>query len=105
MKRRKFLEISSKSTIAVGIAPVILTSSICKGSNDTSLQAIDLIKAPFEMPQLQRPVFPDKTFDILEFGAKGDGETKNTEAFRQAIAACMAGGGGKVLVPAGNWLT
>lgn len=105
MKRRNFLEITSKSAIAVGIVPVILNSSSCKAAKDSSLQAIDPIKAPFEMPQLQRPVFPDKAFDIREFGAKGDAETKNTEAFRQAIAACTTGGGGKVLVPAGKWLT
>jgi predicted dehydrogenase len=34
MKRRKFLEISSKSTLAMGVAPVILTNSKWKGAND-----------------------------------------------------------------------
>jgi polygalacturonase/dienelactone hydrolase len=63
------------------------------------------IQAPFPMPQLRRPVFPDRTFAITDFGAKGDRATKSTKAFADAIAACHAAGGGRVLVPAGQWLT
>jgi hypothetical protein len=63
------------------------------------------IQAPFDMPQPQRPAFPSKTFNILDYGAKDDGTTKSTEAFGRAIAACNAAGGGMVRVPAGRWLT
>ena len=59
------------------------------------------IQSPFAMPQLPRPVFPDRTFNITGYGAKGDGTAKNTEAFRKAIAACHGAGGGRVVVPAG----
>lgn len=66
---------------------------------------IEPITAPFIMPQLKKPQFPDRTFNIVEYGAKNDGTTKNTEAFRRTIETCSAAGGGKVLVPAGKWLT
>ncbi|MDV3455718.1 glycoside hydrolase family 28 protein [Sphingomonas sp. HF-S4] len=51
------------------------------------------------------PVFPPRTFDITAHGARGDGTTLNTAAIAGAIAACAAAGGGRVLVPAGDFLT
>src|SRR5436305_2252744 len=54
-------------------------------------------------PQL--PVIPARKFLLTDFGAKGDGKTLNTDAFRKAIAACRAGGGGEVVVPAGTFVT
>ena len=41
---------------------------------------------------------------VLEFGAKGDGVTKDTAAFGKAIAAAAESGGGAVLVPPGQYL-
>ncbi|GMV90428.1 MAG: polygalacturonase [Candidatus Hydrogenedentota bacterium] len=72
---------------------------------EAAAHAIEPIVAPFDMPQLQRPVFPDRVFDIAVFGAVGDGETKNTGAIRAAIEACADAGGGVVRVPAGTWVT
>lgn len=46
-----------------------------------------------------------RIFNVTEFGAVGDGTTKNTAAFAQAVAACAAAGGGTVWVPAGKYLT
>jgi len=63
------------------------------------------INAPFEMPDLQRPVFQDKEFDISKYGAVEGGEELNETAFQKTIDACNAAGGGKVVVPAGKWLT
>ena len=42
-------------------------------------------------------------FNIVDYGAKGDGKTVNTSAINQAIAACAKAGGGTVHVPAGEF--
>ncbi|WP_046175546.1 glycoside hydrolase family 28 protein [Domibacillus indicus] len=44
-------------------------------------------------------------FNIQSFGAKGDGQTLNTEAIARAVEACAQAGGGTVYVPAGRFLT
>ena len=61
--------------------------------------------APFPMPVVPLPVFNDKTFSIADFGGVNDGKTLNTAAFAKAIEECVKSGGGKVLVPAGTWVT
>lgn len=54
---------------------------------------------------LKDPVFKDKTYTILDFGAKPDGKTNNARAINAAITACSAAGGGHVIVPKGDFLT
>jgi polygalacturonase len=44
-----------------------------------------------------------KVFNILDFGAKGDGVTKNTLAIQKAINACTKGG--TVFIPAGVFMS
>jgi hypothetical protein len=43
--------------------------------------------------------------DIRDFGAVGDGKTVNTTAVQKAIDACRDGGGGRVVVPRGVFVT
>jgi polygalacturonase len=60
---------------------------------------------PFDMPAIEPPSFPDRVFDVRDFGAVGDGIALNTQAFRRAVETCHHQGGGVVLIPAGIWLT
>ena len=60
--------------------------------------------APFKM-EITTPNFANNTFSIKDYGAVADGKTLNTEAFKKAIDACSDAGGGRVVVPAGTWLT
>ena len=81
---------------------VLATSMMMAWAGDDPIAPID---APFEMPQLRRPVFTNQLYRIDTYGAVEGGEVKNTDAIRQAITACYENGGGTVVVPAGKWLT
>jgi len=50
------------------------------------------------------PTIPDKTFNIKDYGAVGDNVTDNTKAIQSAINAAGNAGGGKVIIPSGEYL-
>ncbi|MBS2097411.1 glycoside hydrolase family 28 protein [Carboxylicivirga linearis] len=60
---------------------------------------------PFEMQEVKKPQIPEREFNLSDYGAKGDGEFKNTVAFKKAIEALNENGGGTLVVPQGIWLT
>src|SRR5437764_3717533 len=60
---------------------------------------------PAILARIKPPKFPARDFNITNFGAVADGKSDSTEAIRKAIAACNAAGGGRVVVPAGIFLT
>jgi polygalacturonase len=45
------------------------------------------------------------SFNVLDFGAKGDGAAKDTAAIQKAIDAAEAQGGGQIVLPAGRYLS
>ncbi|HUG09918.1 MAG TPA: glycoside hydrolase family 88 protein [Opitutaceae bacterium] len=55
------------------------------------------------LARIKAPTFPDRDFPIADFGAKPGAEV--TAAIHAAIEACHAAGGGRVVVPAGEWFT
>lgn len=60
---------------------------------------------PAILARIKAPKFPAPDFNITSYGAVADGKSDSTEAIRKAIAACNAAGGGRVVVPAGVFLT
>ena len=61
------------------------------------------INAPFPMPQLKRPTFPNRQLSILDKGAKQG--TITTKQIQAAIDDLHSQGGGTVTVPTGKWNT
>jgi polygalacturonase len=63
------------------------------------------VAAPWGSVTFTPPTIPCNIFNITSYGAVGNGTTKNTTAFKNAIAAAVAAGGGVIDVPSGTWLT
>jgi polygalacturonase len=58
---------------------------------------------PAILAEIKPPEFPDRDFRVTDHGAVRDGQSDCKPALDAAIAACHAAGGGRVVVPAGDW--
>jgi polygalacturonase len=88
-------EISRRQAMAV-----LAASAFCASAGDDPWAALPQI-----LKRIQPPKFPNRDFEITRYGAKADGKTDCTDAFRDAIAAANKAGGGRVVVPEGIFLT
>ena len=76
------------------------------GQTRTAIAAADPWDAvPQILERIVPPRFPAREFDITGFGAVTNRTAVCTLAFSNAIAACARAGGGRVVVPAGKFLT
>lgn len=84
---------------------LLATISCTNNAKEESTQEVVDVWAKVDtiLAQINPPVFPDKDFLITDFGAVGDSITDCTEAFKQAIEACSAAGGGRVVVSEGKF--
>ena len=90
--RRRFMQGLAATASAVPIlAPEEFFASAPSGNRRT-------------MPSPATPV-ANVVFNVRDFGARGDGRNPTTAALQSAIDACAKAGGGKVVVPAGRYLT
>src|SRR5512145_1581646 len=98
--RRDFIRDALLGSVAIAVSPRLFVG-----------QPLSTSASPWEtvMPSILKhikpPRFPKRTFNLNRFGAKGDGLTDCTAAFRRAIDECAKAGGGKVVVPTGTYLT
>jgi polygalacturonase len=70
------------------------------GFSDDPWDKVDEILA-----RIKAPEFPDKDFIVTDFGAIPDGRTDCRKSFMNAITACHADGGGRVIIPAGEYIS
>lgn len=91
------------------LCPVlILTACAGKPEYQTTRQAdIDCLtrSASFEMPRVTVPQFPNRTFNVIDYGADPTSVSLSTEAIQRAIDDCTAQGGGTVVIPEGIYTT
>ena len=92
IKRREFIKDLALGAAAITVAPRL----VCAGDNPWQTLM------PSILERIKPPRFPKRTFSL---DAKPDGITDSTAAFRRVIDQCSQSGGGKVIVPAGTYLT
>lgn len=93
----------SAARLAANVATlslVVVLSSCGSSPNSTSSAG------PSGSARPSSPIAPPsgQEFDVTAYGAHGDGQTDNTQAFSHAIAAAQTAGGGTVYVPAGQYV-
>lgn len=71
----------------------------------TGCVALSLVRGSEISSQVAAPVIGKAVVSIADFGGRGDGAALNTEAFAKAIRKLTEGGGGRLVVPPGIWLT
>jgi polygalacturonase len=91
--RRTFLKKATQSVMTLPFLSALEVS----GTAQSSVARSGSTAATASRPKL--------ILNVRDFGAKGDGTTKETGAIQQALDRCWVLGGGEVLVPAGNYLT
>ncbi len=97
--RREFLQL-----LLAGAGLGLVLPKIGFGQT-TSADAAWKIEYPRILARIKAPKFKKKDYLINKYGAVADGKTLATEAFRKAIEECSKKGGGRVVVPAGEYLT
>ena len=60
---------------------------------------------PEILSRIYAPIIPGREFSIVDFGAAADAKTDSSAGITKAIAAASKAGGGRVIVPAGEYLT
>ena len=97
-----------KSLSAILLLSVAIAASAPKAALQAQSAAADAPgwnSVPAILARIKAPEFPARDFPITDFGAKAGGAADCTGAIAQAIAACHAAGGGRVVVAGGVFLT
>jgi polygalacturonase len=106
--RRDFIKVAG--LVAGGAVATGVAAQLAWAGEDTLVAPRAAAADPWDqvptiLARIIPPAFPAKDFRVTDYGAKGDGKTDCTAAFKKAIAACNTAGGGRVVVPSGTYST
>ncbi len=82
---------------------IIFTISGCS-SNQAELVADGWNNLPKILENIKSPEFPDKVYDVSDYGAVPGSQKDSKKAFAEAIKFCSDNGGGTVIIPSGEYI-
>ena len=106
--RRAFLRTVAAGAGGILVAPSLLDAMAACAPQHGLIgtdEADGWDRVPGILARIVPPRFRTIDFAVTKYGARGDGVTDCSDAIRRAIGECSAAGGGRVVVPAGNYLT
>jgi polygalacturonase len=108
--RRDFVKAAVTATGALALLPGIaaaesVTTAGARLPEGEAANPFGWERVPKILDRIRPPNFPRRDFPVTRYGAVADGTTDCTDAFRRAIAACTAAGGGRVVAKGGVFLT
>ena len=83
---------------------LMLAAAWCVYAGPNAVASADAGSDDFAPPQIPLPTFAERSFNVKDFGATGDGQTNDTPALNKAIEKCSAQGGGTIQFPAGKYM-
>jgi polygalacturonase len=118
LTRRSVLQLGSLSSLGLGAAASALSgcsraataprtaeSGVTPQPAQASAPPMGWDHYPRIRERIQPPKFPDRDFPITSYGAIASSGLDSSAAIAAAIDACHTAGGGRVLVPAGEFMT
>jgi polygalacturonase len=100
-ERRDFLKRAAQGAAAVSVIPGLSIAQQTRKPVAAPAPAKHSAATSASKP----PAKPMLSLNVRDFGATGDGTTKDTGAIQQALDRCGVLGGGEVVVPAGTYST
>ncbi len=94
-----------KLRYAVWPVAAVAVAIVIWAADGPAAAGVDGVIDSFQMPEVRQPEIPSNTVDLRFFGGVPDGHTLNTAAIADAIDTLVSEGGGRLVIPAGIWLT
>jgi polygalacturonase len=97
-----------RNTVGLAVAALLLLNALpltvgCARAQEIQPPSAAPTSAPASPVAL--PQIPDRTFNVKEYGAAGDGIQDDAPAIQKALDAAGDAGGGMVVIPAGTFLS